>query len=230
MEPQIIDYYNDYPSSINIIDKLNEEYENLRYIYEIKNKKLNRYKIPYTISETLQEYKVNHGKITACFSYTIKHILNDDDIGVVSICDSVDSISNITIDKLYKGLYINQYIKHSLIDKIINTLNIITEDKNKKWCKTRIHTVFNSLRIKNKIYSDYDEMINDIVDNLLGNFLPDTYNELCHKITFTPDKKGIYYPNTTDCNLCDLLNYMKCSKCNNLHNDNIYDNLCHICE
>ena len=53
MEPQIIDYYNDYPSSINIIDKLNEEYENLRYIYEIKNKKLNRYKIPYTIYETL---------------------------------------------------------------------------------------------------------------------------------------------------------------------------------
>ena len=110
MEPQIIDYYNDYPSSINIIDKLNEEYENLRYIYEIKNKKLNRYKIPYTISETLQEYKVNHGKITACFSYTINHILNDDDIGVVSICDSVNSISNITIDKLYTGLYINQYI------------------------------------------------------------------------------------------------------------------------
>ena len=41
----------------------------------------------------------------------------------------VDSVSNLTIDKLYRGLYINQYIKHSLIDKIINTLNIITRQK-----------------------------------------------------------------------------------------------------
>ena len=39
MEPNIIDYYNDFPQNINIIDKLNEEYIDLQNKYtDIKNK------------------------------------------------------------------------------------------------------------------------------------------------------------------------------------------------
>ena len=35
MEPQIIDFYNEYPNIINVIDKLNEEYEILKSEHEI---------------------------------------------------------------------------------------------------------------------------------------------------------------------------------------------------
>ena len=29
MEPQIVDYYNEFPSMVKVIDKLNEEYDQL---------------------------------------------------------------------------------------------------------------------------------------------------------------------------------------------------------
>ena len=34
MEPQIVDYYNDFPHSVNVINKLNDEYDELQKKYE----------------------------------------------------------------------------------------------------------------------------------------------------------------------------------------------------
>ena len=34
MEPNIIDYYNELPNSVNVIDKLNEEYSQLLEKYD----------------------------------------------------------------------------------------------------------------------------------------------------------------------------------------------------
>ena len=47
MEPNIIDYYNELPNSVNVIDKLNEEYSELLEKYEKLNKKYDTLKYKY---------------------------------------------------------------------------------------------------------------------------------------------------------------------------------------
>ena len=44
MEPSILDYYNDYPSMIKIIDKLNKENDKLQYELESTKSELKFYK------------------------------------------------------------------------------------------------------------------------------------------------------------------------------------------
>ena len=49
MEPQIIDYYNEMPYSVNVIDKMNTEFSELQGKYNELYKKINKFKIPYII-------------------------------------------------------------------------------------------------------------------------------------------------------------------------------------
>ena len=51
MEPQIIDYYNETPHGINVIDKLNEEYSELQSKYESIKSYNNRYIAPIHIAK-----------------------------------------------------------------------------------------------------------------------------------------------------------------------------------
>lgn len=55
MEPNIIDYYNDYPSIINVIDKLNEETNLLKK--ENDKLKKNILDLSKNIDKELKEYK-----------------------------------------------------------------------------------------------------------------------------------------------------------------------------
>ena len=52
MEPQIIDYYNEMPSGVNVIEKMNEEFSILQKENDELKKKL---KIKLKINETLKE-------------------------------------------------------------------------------------------------------------------------------------------------------------------------------
>jgi hypothetical protein len=54
MEPQIIDFYNEMPSCVNVIEKMNEEFSNIQKENEELKKKL---KIKLKINETLKELK-----------------------------------------------------------------------------------------------------------------------------------------------------------------------------
>ena len=56
MEPNIIDYYNDYPSIINVIDKLNEETNLLKK--ENDKLKKNILDISKNLDKELKEYKL----------------------------------------------------------------------------------------------------------------------------------------------------------------------------
>ena len=245
MEPNIIDYYNELPNGVNVIDKMNIEFNELQDKYnKLKNKydkiinKKNKYKIPYRISNSLQEFINYKYEIDFKLRLLIRAILEDNENGVEEICKEDDLIEDITIAKLKRGLFITQYKKYSLINKIVNVLDDFTKNKNKKWCKNRINTAFDSLNNKNTIYLTYNHMIdniieyifNDLNEDVFSDCLPETYNELCHKITFTCDKNGIYHPDNCYGGLHNVLNYMICSKCNNLHNDNVLQNLCFNCE
>ena len=47
MEPQIIDHYNELPSGINVIDKMNEEFDELQQKYDNLEKEYNDMKSKY---------------------------------------------------------------------------------------------------------------------------------------------------------------------------------------
>ena len=55
MEPQIVDYYNEYPHSINVIDKMNEELSDLQEENDMLKKKLEEQKDPIVIYKNEQE-------------------------------------------------------------------------------------------------------------------------------------------------------------------------------
>lgn len=53
MEPQLIDYYNEMPSGINVIDKMNEELDDLQKKYDALEKKVKQ------LNDTIINYKDN---------------------------------------------------------------------------------------------------------------------------------------------------------------------------
>uniref|UniRef100_A0A6C0C4B4 Uncharacterized protein n=1 Tax=viral metagenome TaxID=1070528 RepID=A0A6C0C4B4_9ZZZZ len=56
MEPQIIDFYNEFPHSINVIEKMNEELSEIQDDNNQLREKLNEYTDPIVIYEDEQEF------------------------------------------------------------------------------------------------------------------------------------------------------------------------------
>ena len=109
MEPNIIDYYNEIPHGINVIDKMNEELEELQNKYE---QITNKFKIPYKISKSIEEYKNYDDKICIEFKNNIKNILLDKDIGVEVIINLDDYfLHGISMKRLHSGLDEAYYTK-----------------------------------------------------------------------------------------------------------------------
>ena len=86
MEPQMIDYYNEMPFGINVVDKMNKELEDLQKKYNELNKKTNKFRVPYKISKNIEEYNKYNKKICIDFKNKIKEILMDEENGVEAIC------------------------------------------------------------------------------------------------------------------------------------------------
>jgi len=127
MEPQIIDYYNETPHGINVIDKLNEEYSELQSKYEYIKSITDRYIAPVQIAKNYDEYK-KYEKILDEFPGKIREILNDKEYGLLaiynldlypgSVYDRIMHNSWIYICSKYKSLD-EEYFK----DKIVNRKN-----------------------------------------------------------------------------------------------------------
>ena len=71
MEPQLIDYYNEMPSGINVIDKMNEELAVLQKKYNELEKKHNEYKKTHE-KETFLMPKIRINTINGFKIYTEK--------------------------------------------------------------------------------------------------------------------------------------------------------------
>ena len=76
MEPQIIDYYSELPFNVNIIDKMNEELYELQKKYDELQKKIKKFKPPYIVVKTLEEYKQYYDIICNQFERKIKMYIN----------------------------------------------------------------------------------------------------------------------------------------------------------
>jgi predicted RNase H-like nuclease (RuvC/YqgF family) len=70
MEPQIVDYYNELPHAVNVIDKMNEELsetqnenEKLKRELEDFHKLMNRFNMPRIKVDTVEEYHLFESKL-----------------------------------------------------------------------------------------------------------------------------------------------------------------------
>ena len=223
MEPQIIDYYNELPQGLNIIDKLNEEYDELQNKYDYIKWFNSGYIAPILIVSTIQDYIKYREYFDFKFPKKVEGILNDKEKGVPAV-----------FEKVIRNLYFYLEELESCIDKIIDELNDITNKKNKTWCENRVNIGF---QICLRKYDGFIGPINikkiiiEITRYISCNnhliFLPPFYEKT---INFFTNEE--YESHLEFINLSDLVCY-RCEKCKKLcncldyHRDELL--LCDIC-
>ena len=192
MESQIIDYYNELPHGINVIERMNEELSDLQKTNQILKGKIDRlpgetymkkFQMPYIIFDTLEGYRKFHKQVDE-FSWWVSDLCIEDQ-GIKSKED---------------------------IDYLILRLNYITQQKNLDWCKYRIDS---AVDLYNSFLFDESDDNHYILKNLiLGNDdsgeLPVTYREL--SVLYKPewfDHDGEYH------NIYEI-GFLKCKKCNRI--------------
>jgi len=146
MEPQIIDYYNEMPMGINVIDKMNEELNELQIKYDGLNKLLNKYRIPCFKIDTVDEHNEWTNKLEH-FTEKVCEIIKDEKNGLISVFN----VSNLhppfwDVASLYKNyengtreLFVESSYRYiTIVDKLSEELNKLTEYKNEEWSSYRI--------------------------------------------------------------------------------------------
>tara|TARA_Y100001958_G_scaffold82661_1_gene55972 strand:- start:1187 stop:1909 length:723 start_codon:yes stop_codon:yes gene_type:complete len=219
MEPQIIDYYNEIPHGINVIDKLNEEYDQLQSKYEYIKSITDRYIAPIHIAKNYDEYK-KYEKILDGTPEKIREILNDKEYGLIAIYN-LDPYPGSVYDRIMHNSWIyicskydNSY-KEWCKDKIINELDNITKNKNRKWCEDRINIAFEICLSKYESINDEnnEEIIDDLIHHILNDenndYLPDFYQNIIDFYTNENIENGLELPFSS----LYSLNCYHCEKC-----------------
>ena len=193
MEPKIIDYYNELPYGINVINKMNEELDDLQQDNQILKNKLDqlpnlsymkKFQMPSIIFDTIEEYREFHKELDE-FSWWVSDI---------SITDQV--------------------LPPDDINYLVLRLNYITQKKNLDWCKYRIDS---AVDLYNSFLFDESDDNHYILKNLiLGNEavtdcteLPITYREL--SALYKPE----WFNNEEYHNIYEI-GFLKCKKCNRI--------------
>lgn len=227
MEPQVIDYYNELPQSVNVIDKLNEEYAELQKKYDYIKWINSGYIAPIIIVTTLEDYIKYTEYFFFEFPRKVEEILNDKDKGVKPLFDGVFRDWSFYLEEL-----------EWCIDKIIDELNNITKNKNKKWCEDRVNLGFQICLKKYDSYTgpiDIEKIINEIIRHVAFNhwatsltpFYENTINfftnqEYDSHLEFTNLSELVCYPCKKCESLCNNLdwrrdNLLLCRTCNPYH-------------
>lgn len=224
MEPQIIDYYNELPHGVNVIDKLNEEYDQLQSKYDQLQSKydeyiksiINRYIAPIHIAKTFDEYKKYEKTLDEEFPKKVREILNDKKSGLLAI-NNLDPYPGSVYDRIKHNswIYICYHDKDCCSVNLINELDNITKNKNRMWCKDRINLALEICLSKyDNIYineENNEEIIDDLIDHILdGNgYLPDFYTETIEFHTNENIDNGLELPFSS----LGCLNCYHCEKC-----------------
>jgi len=232
MEPQIIDYYHEIPHGIHVIDKMNEELTDLQKKYEALEKKINKFKAPYIVVDTVEEYKTYDNIICNQFEQKIRDILHDEETGLLALIKMQTGcwFLHSTLLDVFKHSWWKNYRcadRETCKEKIINELDDITNNKNKEWCEVRIDIAFETcLKGKQALIDapiDEEDLIVDLIHHIYNDenndYLPSFYIDICSEHSSIEGAgSGLY----------GLVSY-KCKKCSKL--DNYNENLlCTECE
>lgn len=198
MESQIVDFYNELPHSINVIDKMNEEFSELQKENEIIKEKLNslpkldymkNFQMPVIIYDNYKEY-LKYISLIDMFGRF--HIFHHDNAFDVEFNDTD-------------------------IQNIILALNVLTMGKNPIWCEYRVkmsHDLYNSFMIEeDETDLVFKNLVFGIDSDESGKYcdLPLTYREL--SALHSPDDRdeyhNIYHTAHFKCPNCErILNYI----------------------
>lgn len=211
MEPQIVDYYNELPHAVNVIDKMNEELsetqnenEKLKRELEDFHKLMNRFNMPRIKVNTVEEYQLFESKLEEFQNFI------EEELSGKNLLDIVIHYHNYRLyDDTMGGLGIED--EDGFIYKFINKLDELTNNLNREWCKYRILTAF---EIAEKIlwsganvpHTFYIELLLGIANDDDGVWLPKIYCELSNK--FIPEWSN----SEENINIMNIP-YYKCEKC-----------------
>ena len=148
MEPNIIDYYNELPNSVNVIDKLNDEYNNLLEKYDKLKEKYDNNKItilgnpPRVIVNSVNEFLVDYEDKLKNLENIIKDVFNS---------NTELFINHKPFDTLSYDIWWSLKDDGDIDDvrgifyPIYNEMNIITNNQNPKWCKVKLKDTLDEL-------------------------------------------------------------------------------------
>jgi hypothetical protein len=217
MEPQIIDYYHEMPHGIHVIDKMNEELSALQKKYGDLEKKINKFKIPYIVVDTVEEYKTYDDIICNHLKHKITDFLRDEETGLFALIRGSGGMPDTLLHafQISWGKNYRCADRETCKEKIINELDDITNNKNKEWCEVRIDIAFETC-LKDKPALRYEaideeDLIDDLIHHIYNDencdYLPTIYIDTCseHSKYSSPGRHALY----------DLVSY-KCKKCSTL--------------
>jgi hypothetical protein len=219
MEPQIIDHYNELPSGIHVIDKMNEELEEAQTEIEIlkknqrtesENKFRKKFQMPRIKVSSFEEYKEKEYKLNEFYEY-ISNIRVDEEETLISLFEDYLNYGN--------TIYISSY---GILSVLINKLDDLTNNLNKDWCEKRILTSIEVyMTLKDNIAPN---SLVDIIDGISyyngGEiYLPRLYLEL--SIMNTSDEALEDYDEEQIINFRHIW-YYNCDKCGKSSSYGVY--------
>ena len=173
MNPQIIDYYNEIPHEVSVIDKMNEELDKVQKENDNLKKKLGEY------DKIMKKFQMPRIKVVSVGEYQLFETKLQD---LQDFIKSESSICKLSWHYSNYGLSDDTMLGPGCIEdtegfvyKLINKLDELTNHKNKEWCEYRILT---SIEMLLKIASEVEETLSDIIFNSDEDQLPSTYREL----------------------------------------------------
>ena len=214
MEPQIKDYYNEFPDGINVIDKMNEELEEAQKEIETLKKKeekydkvMKKFQMPRIKVDSVEEYKEKENKLEE-FNEYIKNIMIDDNFNTRYEGLELEFHNYGLSDDIHHGPGLVED-PDAIIYKIIDKLDDLTDNLNKEWCEKRILTSIETCINLKEERDGYHRLENIISEYEYWQDLPTVYFELSLMNTF---KDEDHYD---DEQILDLANiwYYDCEKC-----------------
>ena len=216
MEPKIIDYYNEMPTMVHVIDKMNGEFEDLRKEKENKNTELKEIKREHCIFvEKVFQYLRDDPDNEIMKGILEKPLYRDDPF--IFKCSGCECIAD-ERDVLYAGLY--HYVTYFSDDNTENKLcydcfhdgytefynQIISEQFNIE-CNQTIYTnqhardcdlgillIFLAIAksVNKDKYNDLNKLIEDYSDTWeMGCHYPDNHEEACEEENFITNFKKL---------------------------------------
>jgi hypothetical protein len=216
MEPQIVDYYNELPHSVNVIDKMNEELsetqnenEKLKRELEEFHKLMNRFNMPRIKVDTVEEYQLFESKLEEFKNFI------EEELSGTNLLDIVNHYHNYGLsDDTMPGPGCIED-EDGFIYRFINKLDELTNHVNREWCEYRILTSFEVfIKTEGDVHNGEVVSLSNIIIGLNNNSdeeqLPKIYCELSNKFTpaYGPEWSQIDY----NINMMNIP-YYKCEKC-----------------
>ena len=168
MEPQLVDYYNDFPSGAILIENLNSEYEELQKKYDELEKKYNSIIIipPKVRVSNVEEFYNYENKLEE-LKEIIKEVFNSERMkGFIRSEEFIEDnfrpyqmthlITNVCMDLPPIEIRDDPWENENFIFyPIFNKMNIITKKQKPEWCKQKLANV-----LVNKISTIEDYLSN----------------------------------------------------------------------